>query len=225
MACASRAAEMTDPLSSSPPKHSGGKFRKGVSGNPGGKKKAFVPSRVVRGPAPDPQAPQDGPQDASAEGTHAGVEGLEKTTSKQRSYGFQPGQSGNPAGRPKGARNHATRLAEAMLDGQAHELTQRAIELAMAGDASVMRALLDRLIAPRRDRPVSLKMPEIKSAADLILAAAALTEAASEGAITPVEAASLSTLVANTAKAVETFELAARLAKLEERMAAKGSTL
>jgi hypothetical protein len=95
----------------------------------------------------------------------------------------------------------------------------------MAGDASVMRALLDRLIAPRRDRPVSLKMPEIKSAADLMLAAAALTEAASEGAITPVEAASLSTLVANTAKAVETFELAARLAKLEERMAAKGSTL
>jgi hypothetical protein len=72
---------------------------------------------------------------------------------------------------------------------------------------------------------VSLKMPEIKSAADLMLAAAALTEAASEGAITPVEAASLSTLVANTAKAVETFELAARLAKLEERMAAKGSTL
>jgi hypothetical protein len=33
-----------------------------------------------------------------------------------------------------------------------------------------------------------------------------------------------SQLVANTAKAVETFELAERLAKLEEQTAAKGST-
>ncbi len=43
-------------------------------------------------------------------------------------------------------------------------------------------------------------------------------------AITPGEAASLSTLVANTAKAVETFELAERLTRLEEQTAAKGGT-
>jgi hypothetical protein len=60
-------------------------------------------------------------------------------------------------------------------------------------------------------------------ASDLIAAAAALTSAVGDGEITPGEAASLSQLVANTAKAVETFELAERLAKLEEQMAAKGS--
>jgi hypothetical protein len=37
------------------------------------------------------------------------------------------------------------------------------------------------------------------------------------------EAASLSTLVANTVKAVETFELADRLAKLEEQVGTRGS--
>jgi hypothetical protein len=58
----------------------------------------------------------------------------------------------------------------------------------------------------------------------LIPAAAALTSAVSVGEITLGEAASLSTLVANTAKAVETFELADRLARLEEQMAAKGGT-
>jgi hypothetical protein len=95
----------------------------------------------------------------------------------------------------------------------------------MGGDASVMRALLDRLIAPRKDRPVSIAMPKINTASDLIAAAAALISAVSDGEITPGEAASLSTLVANTAKAVETFELDDRLARLEEQMAAKGNTL
>jgi hypothetical protein len=59
---------------------------------------------------------------------------------------------------------------------------------------------------------------------DLIGAAAALTDAVVEGEVTPGEAALLSQLVANTAKALETFELAERLNKLEEQMAAKGST-
>ena len=77
---------------------------------------------------------------------------------------------------------------------------------------------------PRRQRPVNLSMPKINAASDLIAAASALTEAAADGEIAPGEAASLSQLVANKAKAVETFELADRLARLEERISAKGST-
>src|ERR1700722_1608045 len=98
-------------------------------------------------------------------------------------------------GKPKGARNHTTRLMEALLDGQALALGQRAVELAMAGDASVMRALLDRIISPRRDRPVSIAMPKIECAADLIGATAALTAAATAGEITPSEAGDLVRLV------------------------------
>jgi hypothetical protein len=47
-------------------------------------------------------------------------------------------------------------------------------------------------------------------------------EATAAGEITPGEAASFSMLVGNVAKAMETFELSARLAKLEEPLAAKG---
>ena len=86
-----------------------------------------------------------------------------------------------------------------------------------------MRLVLDRLCPPRRERSVSLEMPSIKSATDLIAAAAALTEATAAGDITPSEAASLSTLVSNVAKAVETVEIVARLAKLEEQLAVKGN--
>jgi Family of unknown function (DUF5681) len=162
---------------------------------------------------------------ASAQGSQPGVAQPEKAAQKQRRGGtFQPGQSGSPAGKPKGLKNHATRLAEALLDGQVAELTQKAVETAMAGDASVMRALLDRLIAPRKDRPVSLTMPKIKSADDLIAAAKALTNATAAGDITPYEAASLSTLVGNVAKAIETVEIGARLTRLEEQLAVKGIT-
>ena len=44
----------------------------------------------------------------------------------------------------------------------------------------------------------------------MIAAAAALTDAVAQGEITPSEAASLSTLVGNVAKAIETVEIVAR---------------
>jgi hypothetical protein len=56
----------------------------------------------------------------------------------------------------------------------------------------------------------------------LITAAAALADATAAGDITPGEAASLSTLVGNVAKAIETVEIVARISKIEDQLAAKG---
>jgi hypothetical protein len=130
----------------------------------------------------------------------------------------------NPAGKPKGTRHSATRLAEALIDGRAKELVDKAVDMALAGDPTAMRIVMDRLCPPRRERSVSLEMPSIKSAVDLIAAGAALTDATAAGDITPGEAASLSTLVGNVAKAIETVEIVARLTKLEEQPAVKAST-
>jgi hypothetical protein len=47
---------------------------------------------------------------------------------------FQPGQSGNPAGRGRGSRNKATLAAATLLDGEALGLTRRAVEAALAGE-------------------------------------------------------------------------------------------
>ena len=43
---------------------------------------------------------------------------------------FKPGQSGNPAGRPRGARNKRTLIAEQALDEHAGEVTQAVIDRA-----------------------------------------------------------------------------------------------
>jgi hypothetical protein len=52
---------------------------------------------------------------------------------------FQPGQSGNPAGKPNGARHAATLAAEALLDGEAEALTRKCVELAFERASRIHR--------------------------------------------------------------------------------------
>src|SRR5262245_12667494 len=129
---------------------------------------------------------------------------------------FQPGQSGNPAGKPKGTRNKTTLAVEALLDGEAETLTRKAIELAKRGDLGALRVCLDRIAPPRKDRPVMFELPPITSAADAAKAAAALLEAVALGDLTPAEASELGKLVEAYVKALEATEFAERLTKLEQ---------
>jgi len=184
---------------SEPPtkKHTGGRFPKGVSGNPGGKKRQPVPAQPEGGQPENPGRNPDGT--------------------------FARGNAINLAGKPKGTRHKATRLAEALLDGQVEGLMQRAVQMAMDGDASVMRAILDRLLPPRRERPVDLDMPKITDAKDLIDASSALMQAVADGELVPGEAAALGQLVGNVAQAVETFQNAERIARLEEALSQRSN--
>src|SRR3954454_9098910 len=93
---------------------------------------------------------------------------------EQRGRPFKKGQSGNPAGKPKGARHRATQAVDALLDGEAETLTRKAIELAKSGDTVAMRLCMDRLCPPRRDRPVMFSLPKIETAADAKAASAAI---------------------------------------------------
>src|SRR5450631_2561963 len=83
----------------------------------------------------------------------------EKTVPKQLTP-FKPGQSGNPSGRPKGSRNATTLALESLLDGQATALTQKAIDLALAGDMAALRICMDRILPPRKDRPIAFDSPQ-----------------------------------------------------------------
>ena len=102
---------------------------------------------------------------------------------------FTPGKSGNPAGKPKGARNKTTLAIEALLAGEAEELTRKAIEMAKEGDGPALRMCLDRLAPPRKDSPVCFDLPPIKSVVDTVEASSALLSAVAGGDVTPDEAA------------------------------------
>jgi uncharacterized protein DUF5681 len=129
----------------------------------------------------------------------------------------RPFKKGNP-GRPRGARHRATLAAEALLDGEAEALTRKAIEKAKEGDTVALRLCLDRILPPRKERPLRLALPTLASAADATGALAAVTAAVAAGEITPGEGADLNTVVAGFVKALETSELEARIAALEKEI-------
>ncbi len=134
---------------------------------------------------------------------------------KQKKHLFQPGQSGNPAGKPKGAKNHATRMIQALLDSRGKEIAEKAIELALSGDGPVLRAILDRLCPAKRDAPVSLVLPKVESVADIPAVTAAVLEAVARGELTPSEAQAVAGLVEAHRKAVELADIEKRVAALE----------
>jgi hypothetical protein len=129
---------------------------------------------------------------------------------------FKAGQSGNPSGRPKGALNKTTLATQALLDGEAEALTRKVLELAKNGNPMALRLCLERLLPPRKDRPINFTLPKIEGAADLPKALGAILEAVAQGAITPGEGHTLTVMIEAYRKGLEAADFEARLTALEK---------
>jgi hypothetical protein len=141
----------------------------------------------------------------------------ENSAKKQRGAPFRKGQSGNPSGKPKGARNRTTVLAEKMMQDDAGDIVQAILAAAKKGDMTAARLILDRISPVRRGRPVYLELPSAKTAVDVSAALAELTVAMAAGDVTPEEAATVAAVFEVRRKALETEELELRLQALEEK--------
>jgi Family of unknown function (DUF5681) len=130
---------------------------------------------------------------------------------------FEKGQSGNPAGRPPGARNKATLLAEAMFEGEAEAIVRMAIGKAKEGDMTAIRLCLDRVIPRQRDRATAFDLPPIDSAADALAALTTIVAGVRAGDLTAAEGSELSKLVDHYLRALEAKDFEARLHMLENR--------
>ena len=128
----------------------------------------------------------------------------------------RPFAKGNP-GRPRGARHRVTLAAEALLDGEAEALTRKAIDLALAGEATALRLCLDRILPPRRERPLRVALAPMRAAGDAVDAMSALVAALANAEITAGEAAELARMVEAFVRSLESREFDRRLRFLEAR--------
>lgn len=128
---------------------------------------------------------------------------------------FKKGQSGNPAGRPKGARNKATIAVEALLGGEASKLARKAIERAMEGDIAALRLCLERICPPKKDRSIHFELPEFTGADDLPDVAASIIRAASRGELSLSEAESMLRMLDSYRRSIDSAEIERRLLALE----------
>ena len=128
---------------------------------------------------------------------------------------FQKGETGNPAGRPRGARNRTTVLLENVLADDAEAITRKAIELAKAGEIAALRMCLDRLVPATKHEPVVFDLPPLHTAADSVAAAAKLVAAVADGDLTPSEAMDLAKVIDVYVGALATKGFEERLSKLE----------
>ena len=131
---------------------------------------------------------------------------------------FQQGQSGNPSGRPRGALNRATVLAQELLSARVDRIAGKLIELAEGGDMRAIRVCMDRLVPAIKGQPIAVELPPIENAADSVEAVATIAAAVAAGELTATEAAELAKVIDVYVRALDGKGFDERLTKLENEI-------
>ena len=139
-------------------------------------------------------------------------------TKKRPPNQWQPGQTGNPKGRPPG-QSEITRL-RASLAGDVPDILAGLVLAAKGGDVQAARLILERILPPIKaiEQAVELQLPE---GGTLTAKAFAVLSAAAAGELAPGQAAQLIAALGTLAKISEVDELAARITSLEEKQNVK----
>ena len=89
---------------------------------------------------------------------------------------------------------------------------------AKGGDLGAAGILLSRVWPARKGRPVTLSLPALRTAPDLVLALGAVAGAVGSGELSPEEGQAVAAVLEGVRRAIETTELAERLAAIEGRL-------
>ncbi len=141
----------------------------------------------------------------------------DEATVMKQGHRWRPGQSGNPSGRAKGSRNRVLTALDKIGEDAAREVLGAAVAAAKGGDLGAASLILSRVWPARKGRPVVLDLPTMTCAADLPAVLGAVAQAVAAGEITPEEGQAFAAVVEAQRRAIETADLAERLAALEAK--------
>jgi hypothetical protein len=103
-----------------------------------------------------------------------------------------------------------------LLDGESEAITRKLLEKALEGDMTALRLCLERLLSPRRDRPVAFDLPPIETTADALSASSSVLAACADGVLSPGEAAQVMESISTHVRMLEAVEIEARVSALEK---------
>lgn len=125
---------------------------------------------------------------------------------------FQPGQSGNPAGRPRD-KTPATKLRKSIAEDMP-DIIKTLITQAKAGDVAAAKVLIDRVCPPLKPLASPINLPVNGTLAEQ---GGEIIKATMAGQIPPDIGGQLITALAALSKIIEIDELTKRIEKLEEQ--------
>jgi hypothetical protein len=105
-----------------------------------------------------------------------------------------------------------------IADDAGKAILEKMVEAAKDGDLRAADLVLQRIWPVRKGRPLSLslQLPVIKTAADVVTALGTVADAVGAGEITPDEGQAVASILEAKRKAIETVDLEARLSALEQ---------
>ncbi len=134
---------------------------------------------------------------------------------------FKAGQSGNPAGKPKGTIHKVTQLRDALLN-DVPALLERTKQAALEGDMTAMKILLDRTVPTLKPGQATVYLPELDVDMPVHQKASIITDAVVTGDIPAESGLSLLKMAEALAKILETTQIREELDALKTMMKEKG---
>lgn len=126
---------------------------------------------------------------------------------------FKPGQSGNPAGRPKD-KTPATMLRKSIAEAMP-DIILKLVEQAKEGDTAAAKILLDRCVPSLKPQAMAINLPVNGTLAEQ---GGEIIRATLSGHIPPDIGAQLITALSNQGKLIELQELTERLQRIEKQL-------
>jgi DNA-binding response OmpR family regulator len=126
---------------------------------------------------------------------------------------WKKGQSGNPAGRPKGIPNPQAKLRK-MIDAEG--IVKALQKKALTGNTQAAELLLERALPPLRAVAEPVMLPGLANAATLTAKAECIVALTAAGRLSPDVATAMLGAIGQLAKTTEIDELTRRLEALEK---------
>lgn len=126
---------------------------------------------------------------------------------------FKKGQSGNPAGKPKGAQNWHSKVRQ-QIEAVVPDLIENLIELAKAGDVQALKLLLDKVLPNIKPQAAAISLP--LTATDEVGRAREVFQAMVQGELSPDQSTELIGSLLAIVKVKEFADIEQRIMTLEE---------